>query len=228
MKLKIIVAAFLSMFLFTSAQAGSIGLGVTGTVAMIGAEGTETEGTTGTETDGSVKSASASNDVMFGEVYAEFSFGDSERLTLGVAYIPGSHDVNSKSLSRTDSAQGNAGTTSENDTGEVKANAEISDHTTLYAELGIAGGVYVKAGYSEVDIDVKQTNASGYGTYPDKTIDAWTYALGYRGGFGDKGVFKIEGFVTDYDNYSATSTTSNTVSADLDAAGAKMSLGVKF
>ena len=228
MKLRILIAAFLSMFLVTSAQAGSLGLGVAGTVAMVGAEGSETNSETGTETDGSVTSASASNDVMFAEVYAEYSFGDSERFTLGIAYVPGSADVNHKNLSRTDSAQGNAGTTSENDTGEVKANAEISDHTTIYAELGIAGGVYVKYGYSEVDIDVQQTNAAGFGTYDDKTLDAQTLALGYKGGFGDRGVFKVEGFMTDYDTYSDTSTTTNTVTADLDVVGAKLALGMKF
>ena len=49
-------------------------------------------------------------------------------------------------------------------------------------------------GFAQVDIDVKQNNASGYGTYPDKTLDAWTYALGYKVGFGDNGIIKVEGF----------------------------------
>ena len=225
MKLKLIIAGFLSMFLFTSAQAGSFGLGVSGNIASVSASGTETEGTTGTETENSIMTATAGNEFMFGSVYAEYAFGDSERLVLGIDYVPGSADINSKTLSRTDASQG---AYTAQDTGTVKANAEISDHTTYYAELGLGAGVYVKAGYSEVDIDVVQNNASGYGTYPDKQLDAWTYGLGYKGGFGDNGVFKIEGFMTDYDSYSATSTTSNTLTADLDVVGAKLALGFKF
>ena len=207
------------------AYAGSFGIGVSGNIASVSADGTETEGTSGTETENSVRSATTGNSFAFGSVFAEYNFGDSERFTLGVDYIPGKADVNSKTLSRTDASQG---AYTAQDTGTVKANAEISDHITYYAELGIVGGVYVKYGFSQVDIDVKQTNSTGYGTYPDKTLDAHTFGLGYKGGFGTNGFYKIEGFYSDYDDYSATSTTSNTVKANLDVTGAKLALGYKF
>ena len=207
------------------AYAGSFGIGVSGNIASVSADGTETEGTSGSETENSVRSATAGNSFVFGSVFAEYNFGDSERFTLGVDYIPGKADVNSKTLSRTDASQG---AYTAQDTGTVKANAEISDHITYYAELGIVGGVYVKYGFSQVDIDVKQTNSTGYGTYPDKTLDAHTFGLGYKGGFGTNGFYKIEGFYSDYDDYSATSTTSNTVKANLDVTGAKLALGYKF
>ena len=206
------------------AYAGSFGIGVSGNIASVSADGTETEATN-TGTDNSVKSATAGNSFAFGSVFAEYNFGDSERFTLGVDYIPGKADVNSKTLSRTDASDG---AYVAQDTGTVKANAEISDHITYYAELGIVGGVYVKYGFSQVDIDVKQTNSSGYGTYPDKTLDAHTFGLGYKGGFGTNGFYKVEGFYSDYDDYSATSTTSNTVKANLDVTGAKLALGYKF
>jgi hypothetical protein len=206
------------------AYAGSFGIGVSGNIASVSADGTETEATN-TGTDNSVKSATAGNSFAFGSVFAEYNFGDSERFTLGVDYIPGKADVNSKTLSRTDASDG---AYVAQDTGTVKANAEISDHITYYAELGIVGGVYVKYGFSQVDIDVKQTNSTGYGTYPDKTLDAHTFGLGYKGGFGTNGFYKIEGFYSDYDDYSATSTTSNTVKANLDVTGAKLALGYKF
>ena len=208
------------------AYAGSFGIGVSGNIASVSADGTETEATN-TGTDNSVKSATAGNSFAFGSVFAEYNFGDSERFTLGVDWIPGTAEVNNKSLSRTDGS-GEADVASEADTGTVKTNAEISDHITYYAELGIVGGVYVKYGFSQVDIDVKQTNSTGYGTYPDKTLDAHTFGLGYKGGFGTNGFYKIEGFYSDYDDYSATSTTSNTVKANLDVTGAKLALGYKF
>jgi hypothetical protein len=79
---------------------------------------------------------------------------------------------------------------------------------------------------------VHQFHASTDGLYPDKTLDAWTYGLGYKGEFGDRGVFKIEGFYTDYDSYSSqsssTKTSKKTVSADLDVVGASLRVGLKF
>ena len=118
---------FFSMFLFATANAGSYGIGVSGTIANISASGTESEGKSGSETENSVMSATAGNNVMYGEVYAEYNIGDNEGFTLGVAYIPGEADINSKTLSRTDASQGSY--TAE-DTGTVKANAAISDHIT--------------------------------------------------------------------------------------------------
>ena len=229
-KLNILLGALLSVFLFTSVQAGSFGVGVSGNVASVSADGTETEGSSGSETENSVMTATAGNNFMFGSVYAEYGFGDGENFVFGIEHVPFSGDINSKTLSRTDSCAGNnCDISSEADTGTVKANAAIDNHTTYYVEVGQGStGLYGKVGFAQVDIDVTQTNASGYGTYPDKTLDAWTYALGYKSGFGEKGVVKIEGFMTDYDSYSATSTTSNTLKADLDVVGAKLSLGVKF
>ncbi len=225
-KLNILLSALLGAFMFTSVQAGSFGLGVSGNVASVSADGTETEGTSGSETENSVRSATAGNSFMFGSIYAEYAYGDGENFVFGIEHVPYSADINSKQLSRTDASQG---AYVAQDTGTVKANAEIDNHTTYYIEVGAGGtGLYGKLGMAKVDINVKQSNASGYGTYPDKELDAWTYALGYKAGFGDRGVVKVEGFMTDYDSYSATSTTSNTVTANLDVVGAKFSLGMKF
>ena len=225
-KLNILLSALLSVFLFTSVQAGSFGLGVSGNVASVSADGTETLTKSNTGTENSVQSATAGNNFMFGSVYAEYAFGDGENFVFGIEHVPFSGDINSKTLSRTDAS---IDTYTAQDTGTVKANAAIDNHTTYYVEVGQGStGLYGKVGFAQVDIDVTQTNASGYGTYPDKTLDAWTYALGYKSGFGEKGVVKIEGFMTDYDSYSATSTTSNTLKANLDVVGAKLSLGYKF
>ena len=205
-------------------------MGVSGNVASVSADGTETPNATGSETDVSVVSATAGNNFMFGSIYAEYAFGDGENFVFGIEHVPFSGDINSKILSRTDScADNNCDISASADTGTVKANAAIDNHTTYYVEVGQGStGLYGKVGFAQVDIDVTQTNDSGYGTYPDKTLDAWTYALGYKTGFGEKGVIKLEGFMTDYDSYSATSTTSNTLKANLDVVGAKLSLGVKF
>jgi hypothetical protein len=212
------------------AYAGSFGIGVSGNIASVSADGTETE-TANTGTENSVQTATAGNDFAFGSIFAEYNFGDSERFTLGVDWIPGSADVNSKTISRTD--VNSDGLEANLQAGTRSANAEISDHVTYYAELGIAGGVYAKAGFAQVDIKTTEKSvitASGQtvGSYPDKTLDAWTYGLGYKGTFGTNGFYKVEGYAIDYDTYSASSGTGNTVTANLDVVGAALKLGYKF
>ena len=227
-KLNILLSALLSVFLFTSVQAGSFGLGVSGNVASVSADGSETLSNTNTGTENSVQSATAGNSFMFGSVYAEYAFGDSENVVFGIEHIPFSADINSKTLSRTD-ASDSAIPYVAVQSGTMKANAAIDNHTTYYVEVGAGGtGLYGKLGFAQVDIDVTQSVSTNAGTYPDTTLDAWTYALGYKTGFGDNGVVKVEGYITDYDTFKATSTSSNTVSANLDLVGAKLSLGFKF
>ena len=215
----------------TNAFAGSFGMGVAGTMASVSASGSETEDTN-TGTEQSVRDATAGNDFVLGSVYAEYSFGDSEVFTLGIDYIPGAADVNRKTISRTDTtADGNE---AQQQDGKRTANAELSDHITYYAELGKMNGIYGKVGFAQVDVETKdtETHAGTSGLYPDKTLDAWTYALGYKGEFGERGVFKIEGFFTDYDSFKATNnsgkTSTKTVSADLDVVGASLRVGIKF
>jgi hypothetical protein len=229
-KLNILLGALLGTFLFfTSVQAGSFGLGVTGNIASVSADGTETLNKSNTGTENSVMSATAGNQFVYGSIYAEYGFGDSEMITLGVAHVPYSADINSKTLSRTDASDTGSLYTAVQ-SGTIKSNAEIDNHTTYYLELGAPGGegIYGKIGYAQVDINVKQTTPTNYGSYPNKTLDAITYGVGYKRGFGDNGVYKIEGYFTDYDDYSATSTSSNTVKANLDLVGAQFAVGFKF
>ena len=227
-KLNILLSALLSIFLFTSVQAGSFGLGVSGNIASISADGTETLTKSNTGTENSVQTATAGNSVAYGAVYAEYAFGDGENFVFGIEHIPFSADINSKTLSRTDASDTVMGYTAVQ-SGTMKANAAIDNHTTYYVEVGQGGtGLYGKVGWTSVDIDITQSVSTNAGTYPDVSLDAVTYALGYKAGFGEKGVVKVEGFVTDYDSLNVTSTSSNTVAANLDVVGAKLMLGVKF
>ncbi len=227
-KLNILLSALLSIFLFTSVQAGSFGLGVSGNIASISADGTETLTKSNTVTENSVQTATAGNNVAYGAVYAEYAFGDGEHFVFGIEHIPFSADINSKTLSRTDASDSAMNYTAQQ-SGTMKANAAIDNHTTYYVEVGQGGtGLYGKVGWTSVDIDITQSVSTNAGTYPDVSLDAVTYALGYKAGFGEKGVVKVEGFVTDYDSLNVTSTSSNTVAANLDVVGAKLMLGMKF
>ena len=209
------------------AYAGSFGIGVSGNIASVSADGTQSE-PSNKGIENSVRSATAGNDIMYGSVFAEYNFGERELFTLGIDYVPGTADVNSKTISRTDTTVDNLEANQQD--GTRTANAEISDHITYYAELTTPIGLYGKVGFTQVDIKTKdtETHVGTSGLYPDKTLDAWTYGLGYKGSFGTNGFFKVEGYLTDYDTFSATSTTDKTVNANLDVVGAALKLGYKF
>ena len=206
--------------LSSTAFAGSFGVGFGGHAVSVSASGTETGHGGGT------KEATAGNEANFGSYFFEYNFGDSERFTIGADIIPGDFNINRKTLKRTDAASGD-----DNDTaGDRAANATISDHVTYYADLVLGAGVYVKAGFAQVDVETKETfSGSGtVGSYPNKTLDAWTYGLGQKGDIGSRGFYKVEGYIVNYDSFKATSTTSNVVNADLDVVGASFKLGMKF
>lgn len=229
---KYILAIITTFCLITcNAFAGSLGMGVAGTIASVSASGSESE-SANTGTENSNRDATAGNDFVLGSIYAEYSFGDSEIFTLGIDYIPGDADVNRKTLTRTDTTADD--NEAQQQDGKRTANAELSDHITYYAELGKMNGIYGKVGFAQVDVATRdtETHAGASGLYPDQTLDAMTYGLGYKGEFGERGVFKIEGFYTDYDSYSATNnsgkTSTKTVRADLDVVGASLRVGLKF
>ena len=231
---KMLATVIAITFVSTSSFAGSFGVGVAGHMVGISADGTETPGGTETGTENSVRSATAGNTVGFGSLFAEYNFGDDERFTLGVDYIPGTASVNSKSLTRTDGASGDS-----NDTAGTKtANAELSSHYTYYGEFVVTNGLFIKAGFSQVDVKTQDTTTSAGtdGAYGDKTLDAWTYGIGQKGTFGERGFYKVEGYITDYDSFTATQTgasttgtsANSTVSANLDVVGAALRIGMKF
>ena len=231
---KMLAAVIAITFVSTSSFAGSFGVGVAGHMIGVSADGVETTGGVESGTENSVKSATAGNTVGFGSLFAEYNFGDSERFTLGVDYIPGTATVNSKNLSRTDGASGDGNDTA----GTSTANAELSSHYTYYGEFVITNGLFVKAGFSQVDVKTldSTTSAGTSGLYPDVTLDAWTYGIGHKGTFGERGFYKVEGYMTDYDNFNATevgasttgTSTASKVSANLDVVGAALRIGMKF
>ena len=223
---KILIGFFASLILSSAAFAGQYGVGVTGSFASISAEGTEAD-KDGTA-DTSVRKANASHDVIVPSVFAEYSFDNG--FTLGYDYTLGSADVNSSSISRTDT------TTDENedtlDTGKRTAQAEIENVMSIYAEVPLHAGLYAKGGYVQMDVNTLETEAvAGGSTYGNDTVDGITYGLGYKNSFGDNGFYKIEGTYTDMDSMtfnSSETTKGNKITADLDVTKATFAIGYNF
>ena len=203
-------------FMFLVGQANAdVRFGVSAAYTQIEADGTETEG-------GEKNSASASHDVIIPSLFIEL---EGDKFALGLDYIPIDADVSDKTKSRTDtekSVTGNKATTST--TREQKANAELSDHLTLYATYKLTDTFYVKGGMALVSLDTTESLGTG-SKYGNVDIDGVLYGFGFTDGNS-----RLELAYTDYDDINLTSTvartgvtTNNKISADLDTLSLKYS-----
>ena len=214
-----ILASFL---LFTSASAIEFGIGVSGSVAMVDADGTETE-SSNTGAEGSVRDASVDAMTPVGSIFAEAMFDNG--LTLGLEIVPMAADVSDATHKRTEasvaaSGEGVTGTNSRT------ADAEVENFTTLYAEYPI-GTMFLKLGLSQIDINTMENNLENGGKYKNDTVDGITYGLGVKGEY--QGFYtKLAYEKTNFDDYVGSSGTGNTITADVDVSQIKFSIGKAF
>jgi len=226
-KLKnMLLATIAIVALTTSAFAGTIGLGVTGSYAIIQADGEETIDSAVNATNGK---ANVSNRATVGSIFGEYSFDGDHGMTFGVDWMPGSANVSQSSITRTDAASipGDA----ETDDGSRTAQAEVENHLTYYAELPIHGGLYVKGGYVEMDVNTLESSALTTGSYGNKSVDGMLWGVGYKNTIGSNAFYKVEGTMTDFDTMtfaSDSTNTGNSVKADLDVSKLTFALGFSF
>ncbi len=207
--------------------ADGLGVGVALSAAGISTSGSETE--TGSQS-AETTNASASNHLLIGSVFAEYTKG---LFTVGIDYVPFDADVSSATHTRTDVETSVTGTITDVTTSRTQtAAAEITGHTTAYIEVG--NNVYLKAGYAQVTVNTKESLGTG-SSYGNADLNGTLVGAGIRGG-GDSGLYyKLEGTYTDYDTLNLTSTvartgvtTNNKISADLDVTQVKLGLGYRF
>ena len=214
-----IIASFL---LFTSANAIEFGIGVSGSMALVSAEGTETE-SANTGAEGSVRDASVDAMTGVGSIFAEVILDNG--ITFGAEIVPMSADVSDATHSRTDTSETASGEGVDG-TNTRTADAEVENFTTLYTEIPL-GGMYVKAGLSQIDINTLENNLTNGSSYKNDTVDGVTYGLGIKGewaGFYTKLAMER----TNFDEYVSSSGTTNTITADLDVDQIKFSIGKAF
>ena len=197
-----------ALFIASSANAADFTFGVSAAYTMIDGTGTET-----TRDSLEKNNGSASNEVAIGSVFVENNFGS---FSLGLDWIPFKADVSNKLKSRTDTSSG-ADVASEADTGTYQAQAELSNHVTLYAIVPFAGKYFIKAGVAQVDVSTQESLNSG-STYGDDTIYGGQIGLGFGN---DNWRLAVE--YTDYETISLTSSASNKVDANLDTTAVKLS-----
>jgi len=221
---KILIVSLMSLFLSGAANAGSFGVGVSGSLAGVSASGKEAD-KAGTA-DTSMRTATAGSNVVIPSVFAEYSFDNG--FTLGYDYTIGSADVNSSRLTRTDDSA------EANQDGDRSAQATIENVMSVYAEVPLHAGLYVKGGIVQMDVNSEEKfsgTAAGAGTYGNEKVDGMIYGFGYKNSFGTNGYYKVEGSVTEMDGMTFKSSTTdkgNQITADLDVVKATFAVGYAF
>jgi len=216
---KILTILFLT--LFTGASYAEMSFGISGALTRIEADGSEVEG-------GETNKKSVSNDVIIPSLFVEM--GVTDRITIGLDYIPIDADVSDKTHSRSDTETSVTGTKTTTSTSRTQtADAELADHITLYADINLNDDVYLKVGAVQVDLNTQESLETG-SVYGNETIDGKLIGFGFRRDTSVGKYMKIEFIYTDYDDVSLTSsvartgvTTNNTISADLDTTAIKIS-----
>ena len=217
---KIVTILFFTLFM--GASHAEMSFGVSGALTELKASGTETEG-------GEKNSRDISHAILVPSVFAEYAITD--RITLGVDYIPLSADVSNKTYTRNDVETSVTGTSTTAATSrKQQASAELSDHVSVYADVMGNDNLFVKLGAVEVDLTTDDNLATG-SKYGDATLNGYMLGIGIKRETGTFGKFmKIEFVHTDYDDVSLTSTVARTgvtgnnkIEADLDTTAFKLS-----
>ena len=213
-------------------MAGSFAIGIIGATGEIDTSGSETE--QGVGNDGEINTTSFQQNIVYGSLYAEYTFGEMYGMTLGVSYTPMDRSIGAKS--RTDTQSETTDSASSNDSGTYTAKADISNHATIYIEPTFMPtdnfGLYLKGGVSRVIVNSLESIAIGADSsaYGNETV------LGGMLGFGAKVVhdsglmFKLEYTKTIYETVKMTSTTGNKniISADPEIEAFRFAIGYQF
>tara|TARA_Y100000768_G_C23974649_1_gene682429 strand:+ start:402 stop:1061 length:660 start_codon:yes stop_codon:yes gene_type:complete len=219
MKKSLTVLLSLLFISFQTANAETVGFGITGAYNFVEVSGTET-----TRTSNQLNSGDHSEEVLIPEIFGEFLLDNGG--ALGLSYIP---TGNMGSKSRKD-------TNTEGSSGTYKAEAELENVFQIYMDIptpiGIAGNdIYAKAGLQFATIATLESLNSG-STYPDEDVYGYSIGFGSKGdlAIGDGLYYKAEATYTDLGEYSAgdEAGTGNKVEADLESFAIKLSIGKKF
>ena len=221
---------FLSAFITSSAMAGSYAIGIIGATGKVDTSGSETEG----GGDKEKTSTTEQEGILYGSIFAEYTFGEMYGLTLGVSYTPMDRSIGAKS--RTDTQSETTDSASSNDSGTYTAKADISNHATIYIEPTFMPtdnfGLYLKGGVSRVIVNSLESIAIGEDSsaYGDETVLGGMYGLGAKIVHDSGLLFKLEYTKTIYETVKMTSTTGNKniISADPEIEAFRLAIGYKF
>ena len=213
---KTLIVMTIAMLTFVGKAYAEMSFGVSAAITKIDASGTETEG-------GETTSGDADNTVIIPSLFAEYAYSDT--VSIGLDYIPLKADVSNKTKTRTDVESSVTGTvTTTSTTRNQRAQAELENHITVYANYMLGGDYYLKAGVAFVELNTAESLPTG-SKYGNEDIFGGVIGIGAQ-----QGSSRFELVYTDYEDVSLTSsvartgvTTNNKIEADLDTLSLKYS-----
>ena len=220
---------FLSTFVTSSAMAGSYAIGIIAATGKVDTKGSETEGTGG----GVITSTTYQENILYGSLYGEYTWGEMYGVTLGASYTPLDQSIGARS--RVDTAS-DANDPGSSDAGTYKAEADISAHTTIYIEPTFMPtdnfGLYLKGGVSRVIVNSLESIEVGEDSsvYGDETVLGGMLGLGAKVVHDSGLLFKLEYTKTMYQTVTMTSVTGNknTISAEPEVEAVRLAIGYQF
>jgi len=189
----------------------SLTAGLAQNQGVFGATAKETN-LTETGTVGHVKNESGVFTDSFGSQFIELGIGS----WLSVGY---EHTPDSISTPETKSRENHT---------ETKVSVDFNDVNTTYVKLNLPlGGLYVKAGSVETDLDIKETTGSG-SVYNNVSTSGSMMGLGHSSYIGETGFgFRVEASYLELDNVSTNSgVTSSQANGGLNTIDTKNAEGV--
>ena len=105
----------------------------------------------------------------------------------------------------------------------------MDNYNNFYIEVPLYKSIFVKAGMSSIDVTTKETTTgTNGGTYGNASLDGTNLGIGLKGVTASNIIWKLAYEETDFDTLNLTSTTSNTIKADLDTSEVALSIGDRF
>ena len=213
---KTLLVIMITMLTFVGKSYAEMTYGVSLGLTKINADGTETEG-------GETNDGSADHNVIIPSLFAEYAYSDT--ISIGLDYIPMKADVSDKAKTRSDTETSVTGTTTTTTTSRTQsAQAELSNHVTLYSNYMLTDTAFVKAGVAFVELNTDESLGTG-SSYGNEDIYGAVIGIGAK-----QGNSRFEIVYTDYEDVSLTSsvartgvTTNNKIEADLDTVAFKYS-----
>jgi len=196
------ITTILSVLFFISYSANalevsdmSVTAGISANSAVYGATGKETN----RDESNAVRSINKESGVFTDSHMSGFlELNVGQYVSLGIEHTP---DAITTPQNDRVTGEGGGGTTT--------VSADFNDLNIAYLKFNVPGGIYLKAGYVETDIDVKESMASG-STYSNASTEGTIFGIGYERSVGEAGLgLRLEGSYMSLDDV----TSSNGVSA---------------
>ena len=186
---KLLTSVFASLFIFSNAYSldmSSVSVGISASSAVFAATGTETKVEDQNSGAGTLDKTSEYGAFQSDFVSVFVELDASDVVSFGLDYVPEAIET-----PQNINIQGSENTETEN-----KVQADFENLMTLYAKINVPlGGLYMKVGYSQVDVKTNESMASTRG-YKDVSTDGPMAGIGYEIS-GDTGV-SVRAEITGY------------------------------